>query len=343
MHSGFRYFVYSICFSAALNMVAFAEDNQTTQTRRPHEQHPIKRFLRKMRHPLTIANADKSTPGNTSNSDGSGTAAGTTEHPAVIVETAAGDVAPPSQLDTTTINAANQVPGVNLAPGHMATPLLDEEPIKGFHPIKRLMRPVENLAKQSVILGQNIMRLEAPIASLQPSMMSLKKEMGNVQDRMGSMQNSLGSMQTGVSGVRTDIHSVRDDIGSATTAIGGVRSSIGAVRGDLGGMRRQITLLEKPIRDLRGPLTEVSQPVSTINKHLSAVDRDLADLKALLSTVLASIYVAAAVIAFGTPLAAFVVYKNRHKLFPHTQDHDFPVAKPADTVVVKPENIEKTE
>jgi hypothetical protein len=354
-HSTIAYAVStSIAFSLVMSTGAFGEDTQATTS----GKHPgtIKRVLRKIRHPFKKVNVDTNkvsdASAKTSKTDSSdpqsateqasqqaaattnaaAEKSGRTEHSAII-ETQQGKVAMPNVNDTSTARAANDVPGVNAKPGDLATPILDEEPIHGFHPIKRIMRPVENLAKQSVILGQNIMRLEAPIASLQPSMLGLKNEMGRVENRMGSVQGTVGSMQgtlgrvnSGVGGVRTDMRAVRGDITG--------------VRGDLGGMRRDIASLEKPIQELRDPLREVSKPVSTINEQLAKVDSSLTDLKTLLGTVLASIYVAAALICFGIPLAAFMVYKNRRKLFPGTHEHDMPVVHPADTVAVKPENIE---
>ena len=215
----------------------------------------------------------------------------------------------PSAADIKTAQAASNVPGVNVPPNLMAQPVLDP-PIKGFHPIKRIMRPVENLAKQSVMLGQQIMRLEGPIASLQPSMLQLEERMTGVKQEMGSMQTKLGAMQTQVAGVRGDMHSIS--------------GQMGGVRGDLGGMRTQIVELQGPIKDLQapierleGPIQQVAQPVSGVQRQLADVDKNLAELKTLLSTVLLSIYVAAAAVCFGTPLAGFLIYKNRHKLFPN--------------------------
>jgi peptidoglycan hydrolase CwlO-like protein len=229
----------------------------------------------------------------------------------------------PTAADVQTAKAASKIPGVNVDPHLMAQPVLDP-PIKGFHPIKRIMRPVENLAKQSVALGQQIMRLEGPIASLQPSMLGLEKRMSKVQDEMTAVQNKMMQMQVNLNSVQSQVSGVRGDMHS----IGG---QMNGVRGDLSGMRTRIVDLQKPIKDLRGPIVRlhdpikaVADPVSQVQQRLSSVEGQLADLKTLLATILFSIYVAAAAIALGTPVAAFVVYKNRRKLFPHTPERDFP-------------------
>ena len=224
----------------------------------------------------------------------------------------------PTTADIDTVRAANKIPGVEVQPNLMAQPVLDE-PIKGFHPIKKIMRPVENLAKQSVILGQQVMRLEAPIASLQPSMLGLEKRMTGVQQEMTEMQAKIGGMQQQVVGARGNIKDINLNMGN--------------VRGDLSGMRTKIVELQRPIKQLRDPIVQlqrplemVAQPVSDVHRQLASVDKQLSELKTLLGTVLFSIYVAAAAIAFGTPIAAFIVYKNRRKLFPNVHEADFPVA-----------------
>lgn len=339
----------SIAFSLIMSTNAFGEE-ATKATTTPKQPGTIGRAFRKMRHPFTNFKAQQQKAAQKSSADTPAVrseqaakavsaeglsdlekanmqAAALTNSPseqtgsteqAAVVETKQGKVATPTALDTATARQANDVPGVNVKPGDMASPVLDNTPIKGFHPIKRIMRPVENLAKQSVILGQNIMRLEAPMASLQPSMVGLKKEMGKVENRMSSVQSTVGGMQ--------------GTLGTVSGSVTGVRSDMRGVRSDLSGMRSQINQLEKPIRDLHDPLVEVSKPVSTIQKQLAGLDHNMNELKTLLATVLASIYIAAGAIAFGTPLAAFLVYKNRAKLFPHTHERDMPVVASADKV-----------
>jgi prefoldin subunit 5 len=179
-----------------------------------------------------------------------------------------------------TANVVNQVPGVNVKKEDLEPPT--EPPIKGFHPIKKLLRPVENLEGMSIKLEQQIMKLEGPIAALQPPMQSLQKQMIIVDGQIGTMHGQLDSMQTQVQGVRSD----------------------------LAGMKQEIKELKAPIVSLEKPIAGVATP--------------LEDLNTKLNYILGAILVAALAIALGTPLAAVVVYKNRHKLFPGMSDHELP-------------------
>lgn len=179
-----------------------------------------------------------------------------------------------------TAAVVNQVPGVNVKKEDLEPPT--EPPIKGFHPIKKLLRPVENLEGMSIKLEQQIMKLEGPIAALQPPMQSLQKQMVTVDGQIGTMHGQLDSMQTQVQGVRSD----------------------------LAGMKQEIKELKAPIVSLEKPIAGVATP--------------LEDLNAKLNYILGAILIAALAIAVGTPLAAIVVYRNRHKLFPGMSDHELP-------------------
>lgn len=302
-----RIFVVAVlAFSLTLCAAASAEE---THEKKPGTVHKI---LRKIRHPFKKVNVD------TEKQKADAAQVETTkEQSAVLMEAPLGPTEPPKRNDAQTSAAVNDIPGVHTTPATFAEPQIDTSPIPWYAPIKKITRPIENISKVSVALGQQIMRLEGPIASLQPSMLKLRNEMTKVQGKMGTMQGSLTSMEGSMHGVNGSMK--------------GVRTDIGQVRGDLGGMQRDIVRLEGPVSRLEAPINRVVSPVTSVQNQLSGVQKELADLRALLATVLFSIYVAAAAICFGTPFAAFVVYKNRHKLFPHTHEHDMPTVKPADS------------
>jgi DNA-binding FrmR family transcriptional regulator len=234
--------------------------------------------------------------------------------PAATSEAKLPAVKPPTAADQKTAQAVSTIPGVQVDPSQMATPTQDP-PIKGFHPIKKLLQPVENLEKSSVALGQQVMRLEGPIASLQTPMVGLQTKMTSVEQRMAQMQGKLSSVQGSMTGVTKDMH----DIGE----------QMHGVRGDLGGMRGQIVQLEAPIKGLREPITMVARPVEGVQTQLTAVEKELAELKTLLGTILFAIFLAAGAIALGTPVAAVLIYKHRRKLFPNSPERDFPVVAPS--------------
>ncbi|HEY9677708.1 MAG TPA: hypothetical protein V6C76_06850 [Drouetiella sp.] len=171
-----------------------------------------------------------------------------------------------------TANVVNQVPGVSVSPKDLEPPTA--APIKGFHPIKKLLRPIENLEGMAIKLEQQVMKLEGPIAGLQPPMINLQHKMDKVDGSIGTMQSKLDGVQGQVTGVRSDI------------AL----------------MRKDIEALKEPIVGLKGPIGTVAQP--------------LEKLQAQLNFIILAIFVAAGAIAFGTPVAAILIYRNRHKLFP---------------------------
>lgn len=312
--------------------VSYSQDKQAVE----NQDKPGKmgKIFKKLRHPFKSVHDKTQTPSKAGALIAPSSLDATTnvkEQSAVMTESPLGVVAPPKPNDVRTAGAMNDIPGVAASPALFETPQIDTSPIPWYAPIKKVTRPIENISKISVMLGQQIMRLEGPIASLQPSMLGLKDEMGNVQNRMGSMQGNLQGMQGSLKSVQGSMGAVggqmggvRSDLRNVGSQMESVRSDLGGVRADLGGMRRQIIALQAPIERLEGPINRVVSPVTSVQTQLEGVREELGDLKTLLSTVLASIYIAAAAIAFGTPLAAFLVYKNRRKIFPNTKEKDFP-------------------
>jgi septal ring factor EnvC (AmiA/AmiB activator) len=140
-----------------------------------------------------------------------------------------------------TADVVNQVPGVKVDSKDLEPPT--QPPIKGFHPIKRLLRPVENLEGMSIKLEQQIMKLTGPISALQPPMISLQGKMNSVDKQLGSMQEQLTSTQTEVKGVRSDIAGMRKDIQE---------------------LKAPLTSLQKPIAGVSKPLEEVQQQLNIV-------------------------------------------------------------------------------
>ncbi|HEY9682368.1 MAG TPA: hypothetical protein V6C86_12375 [Oculatellaceae cyanobacterium] len=140
-----------------------------------------------------------------------------------------------------TAEVVNQIPGVKVSKEDLVPP--SAPPIKGFHPIKKLLRPVENLEGMSIKLEQQIMKLEGPIASLQPPMIKLQHKMDGVQGSLGNMHRQLDGMQGQLSGVRTDI----------------------------AGMRKDIESLKTPIQHLEGPIANVSRPLEQLEVRLNLI------------------------------------------------------------------------
>ncbi len=210
------------------------------------------------------------------------------------------------QLVKQQVEAINKVPNVQVKTEDMKQEPLEKGP--GLNPVAWIFRPLTKLQAQSVRLEQQIMKLTGPIAALQPGILGLegritevRTEMGQVKERMVSVQGDMGKVQGQLSDMQSNI---RD-------------------------MRQQMHTLEGPMRDLKspitklqGPLLELQRPVSSIGTRLNNLEEQLSQLRTLIALVLSSIYVAAALIAVGTPLAAILVWRNRRKLLPEDRNNE---------------------
>lgn len=208
-----------------------------------------------------------------------------TDKPAKKDETSTANSSPESAKTAhDTANSVNKVPGVKVSQKELEPP--PQKQIHGFHPIKKLLQPVENLEGMSIKLEQQIMKLEGPIAGLQPPMVDLQKKMVGVDHHISSMQGQLTGMQGEVTGVRSD----------------------------LAAMRQEIAGLKKPIVGLQKPISGVATPLERLETQLNFI--------------LLAILIAAISIAIGTPVAAILIYRNRHRLFPDLKEHELPKVQP---------------
>ncbi|MDR3614618.1 MAG: hypothetical protein P4L53_13750 [Candidatus Obscuribacterales bacterium] len=210
------------------------------------------------------------------------------------------------KADKETAKAANAVPGVHVDPKNLAVPPV-EPPVTGFHPIKKMLAPVVRLERNSMQLQQQIMKLEGPIAGLNSPMVGLQKHMVTVEGKMDGMQGELTKM-------RSNVDSVND--------------SMKGVQGDITAMRKEIAGLLPPINAMRGPIEKLEKPLINVAEPLTEVKGELQQMKALLATVLGAVIVGCVFIAVGTPFAAFMAYRHRHKLFPALRDSELPEIKP---------------
>ncbi len=139
------------------------------------------------------------------------------------------------------VNTVNQVPGVKVSEKDLEPP--EQPPIKGFHPIKRLLRPVENLEGMSIKLEQQIMKLEGPIAALQPPMLKLEDKVSDTNQQIAKMQSSLGD----------------------------TRNEVQLVRKDLAGMKSEIEQMRQPIEELRAPIIDIANPLKSVQNQLNLI------------------------------------------------------------------------
>ncbi|HEY9787741.1 MAG TPA: hypothetical protein V6D17_20300 [Candidatus Obscuribacterales bacterium] len=221
----------------------------------------------------------------------------------------------------------NKVPGVNAQPDD-----LREKKSKGpgLNPIAWLFRPITRLQEQTVRLEQQIMKLTGPIAALQPGMLRLensmtgtnqqmtkvREQMVSVTDKMDDVNAKIGEVQVNIGGVENKMSAVQGSMGGVRSQMAAMQKDISAMRAELSSMKKPLTDLKKPIVDLRDPLMEIREPITTVGSRVSALDAQVRDLKALISLVLTSIFIAALLIAVGTPVAAILIWRNKNKLLP---------------------------
>jgi hypothetical protein len=117
------------------------------------------------------------------------------------------------------------------------------KPIRGFHPIRKALAPIENLEGQGIKLEQDIMKLSGPISELQPSMVKLDKTMISVESQMGKMQTELASTYAEVAGARKDIAGMRKDVHSLKVPVISLKRPIEQLSGPLAGIKQQLCII----------------------------------------------------------------------------------------------------
>jgi chromosome segregation ATPase len=139
-----------------------------------------------------------------------------------------------------TADRVNKMPGGKIQAKDLEA---DTPEIKGFHPIKKILQPVENLEGMSVKLEQQIMKLEGPISALQPPMINLQHKMTSVDDSMAKMQSQLKNVQTQMGGVRDDLKTMRGEISELKGPILSIQKPLEGVSSPLEALQRQLDLV----------------------------------------------------------------------------------------------------
>lgn len=240
----------------------------------------------------------------------------------------------------------NKIPGAQVDPDDLKAAPIEK---KGFslgdlNPIKWIFSPVIKLQEQVIRLEQEVMKLTGPIAGLQPSMLKLNDKMEEVRGTMDetrkamqSVQGSMGSVQQSMGGVRTDMKSMRSELGNVGNTMSGIRRDLQVMRHDINSLKRPIVGLRQPIVALQEPLDNLSDPLSTVGARMRNLDKQLGELKALISLVLTAIFVAAALVAVGTPLAAIIVWRNKNKWLPKPKPDQLAEERSLETAVNRAE------
>lgn len=238
----------------------------------------------------------------------------------------------------------NKIPGAQVNPEDLKAAPIEKNgfTLGDLNPIKWIFSPVIKLQEQVVRLEQEIMKLTGPIAALQPSMLKLNDKMEEVRGTMDQTRQSMESVQGSMVNVQGDMKSMRSKLDSVGMTMNGIRSDLQVMRRDINSLKKPIVGLRQPIVSLQEPLNNLSDPLSTVGTRMRNLDKQLGELKALISLVLTAIFVAAAIVAIGTPLAAILVWRNKHKLLPKPKPDQLAEEKSLETAVKRVEKkVEK--
>ena len=139
-------------------------------------------------------------------------------------------------------------------------------------------------------LFQPISDLEKTTEKLNVEGTKLEKPMAQLQDPMLHLQKKMVTVDHKVVQMHKTLKSVSDEVT-------GARSDLSSIRQQMNDLKRPIVALQKPVTGVAGPLEQIQ-------------------LK--LNMLLLFIFIFGLIVAFGTPFAAILVYRNRTKLFPST-------------------------
>lgn len=141
-----------------------------------------------------------------------------------------------------------------------------------------------------------------PIKKLWRPIDKMNNTVGQLQTQVNRLQKPINVLTPPMVGLQGNMTAVDQRIGALEGQLTDLHQKVSSVRGDL-------KTTQKSISTLRGPLVELKQPMENIAGPISSLD-------AQLNWIIAAIVMAAGGIAFGAPLAAFLIFLNRYRLFP---------------------------
>lgn len=222
---------------------------------------------------------------------------------AVSVETLKSNSDHLKKEDRQTIEAVNEIDGVNVEPEKFQP----KEKKKGIgipNPVGWLLKPVTDMQARVVHLEQQIMRLEGPIAGLQKPMLGLRGKMVEVQGNMGTLNNGMGKLDSNMAKLQTNMNSIENKMGTVDSR--------------LARMEKSLNRMYEPISDLHGPITQLQKPVAGVSGQLSVLKSDLAELKSVVNTtstlILIAIVAIGLLVSVGTPIIAVFAWRHRHQI-----------------------------
>lgn len=154
-------------------------------------------------------------------------------------------------------------------------------------------------------------------------MKGVDKSMQKVSMQLVSMQGSLKGTYGELQQMRPDLSTVRQDIGLIRDPIMRVHRPLQSIVGPIHNLDKQVMSVSSNIRQIKPPLVHMERPLVSLDRSMTGVDKEITglhkeivELRNLITMVLTSIFLAAVLIAIGTPIAAILVWRNKHKLLP---------------------------
>jgi hypothetical protein len=255
----------------------------------------------------------------------------------------------------------NKVPGVNISPeelkekpkkkGISLNPIrwimgpviqLQEQTVRLQQQMMKLTGPIAALQPAMLNLQNRVEKMGGQMHEVQSELKSVKEQMATitpqiqqtvthmkgVDSNMGTVSKQMLTVQTTLNGTYVQLRRMRPDLTSVRSDIGKIRDPIVKIQEPLISMSQPIHDLDKEVKGvhtditaIRDPLVKIEKPITSLDKQLTGLHSEISQLRDLLAMVLTSIFVAAVLIAIGTPVAAIFIWRNREKLLPKPK-HD---------------------
>lgn len=161
-------------------------------------------------------------------------------------------------------------------------------PIKGFHPIKRIVRPIWKLRQEAVELQEHIAGLRKPMDGLQPAFNSLEGKMSAVDSRMSSVLGELSGVNGSLNQLTVQMSKIDDELPAVVTGVRDDMKEVMKVRQDLREVtkvRNDLQTIGNQMKRLEGPLNQIQGPINAVIKPLASVQANVAGVSGQMSGV----------------------------------------------------------
>ncbi len=163
------------------------------------------------------------------------------------------------------------------------------KPIRGIHPIKRIVRPIWKLKQQAAELQTHIIELRRPIDSLQPTFARMEVKIAQADEQMLDIRGQLTRMNANlnevaiylpkVQGLSQTLGIVREDLRSVLTLREDIRG-VSAMRADILSMSKQMKELEKPLHAVQQPMIALISPMESIQHQVAQIGDKMSTVQA---------------------------------------------------------------